>query len=119
MLAVINSLRFTLLIWLGSIFALLGVDSFLLDPLRSIAATAAVFAVQALPILLCAPLALRNPGRGAFWVSLAALLYFVDGVVTAFDPERRLIGALEILCALGAFTTALLLMRASAGVRGP
>jgi len=106
-----SALRFALLIWLGSLFALLGLERFVFDPLPSVTATIAVFVVKALPILMCAPLAVRRPARGAFWVSLASMLYFTDGVVAAFVPERRLFGAIEIVFALGTFVTALLLMR--------
>jgi uncharacterized membrane protein len=110
---VILALKLTLLIWLGSIFALLGIERFLFAPLRSTTATVAVFIVQTLPILISAPIALRNPARGAFWASLAALLYFAAGVVALFEPSRRVQGAIEVVFALGAFTTALLLMRAT------
>jgi uncharacterized membrane protein len=102
----------TLLVWLGSLFALAGIERFVLDPLRSVSTTVVVFLLQVLPILLTAPIALRRPARGAFWASLVSLLYFTDGVVAAFVPGKRLIGAIEIVLALGTFTTALLLMRA-------
>jgi uncharacterized membrane protein len=106
-----SALRFALLIWLGSLFALLGLERFVFDPLRTGLATLALFLFEVLPILVCAPLAVRRPARGAFWVSLAALIYFTDGVVAAFDPDRRLLGAIEIVFALGTFVTALLLLR--------
>jgi len=115
-----SALRFALLIWLGSLFGLLGLERFVLDPLRTDTATVALFLAETLPILMCAPLAVRRPARGAFWVALASLLYFTDGVVAAFDPNRHLLGAIEIVLALGTFVTALLLLRASRpDVRGP
>ena len=106
------ALRFTLLIWCGSLFALLGVERWLLDPLGSIAATAIVFAVQTAPIVAVVVVSIRNPARGAFWTTLASLLYFAHGVARVAAPTERLSGVIEIVLTLGAFTTALLLLRA-------
>jgi uncharacterized membrane protein len=106
------ALRFTLFVWLGSLFALFGVERWLLDPLGSVAATAIVFAAQVAPIVAAAIVSLRNPARGAFWTALASLIYFVHGISRVAAPTDRSSGAIEIALALGAFSTALFLLRA-------
>ena len=106
------ALRFTLLLWLGSLFALFGVERWLLEPLASFAATAIVFVVQTAPIVAAAWLSIRAPARGGFWSALAALVYFAHGVARCAAPTERLSGAIEIALALGVFATALLLLRA-------
>jgi len=110
---VVAVLRFTLLIWLGSLFGLLGVERFLFSPLDSLPATLGVFVFQTLPILAAAPVTLRSPARGAFWSSLASMLYFVHGVATLVTPSDRLFGMLEIGFALAAFVTSIMLLRAT------
>jgi len=107
-----TALRFTLLVWLGSLFALFGVERWLVDPLGSVAATAVVFAAQTAPIVAVAALSIRSPARGAFWAALASLVYFVHGIARVPSPTDRLSGGVEIALALGAFATALLLLRA-------
>jgi len=111
-MSAVNALRFTLLVWLGSLFALFGVERWLVDPLGSFAATAAVFAVQTAPIVAVAILSIRDAARGALWGSLASLVYFVHGVAQIPSPTDRLSGGVEIALALGTFVTALMLLRA-------
>lgn len=110
---VVAVLRFTLLLWLGSLFALLGVERLLFDPLATPIATFGVFVFQTLPVLVSAPATLRNPSRGAFWSSLASMLYFVHGVAQLVTPAGRLFGMIEVGFALGAFVTSVMLMRAA------
>jgi len=105
------ALRLTLLVWLGSLFALLGVERWFIDPLGSLAANAAVFAVQTAPIVAVAALSIRDAARGALWSALVSLVYFVHGVARAAAPAERLSGLIEIAFALGAFVSALLLLR--------
>ncbi len=101
-------LRFTLLLWIGSLFALLGVQRFLLDPLDSLLASAAVFLVQVAPLLLLTPLALRPGARGPLWIALTLPLYFMHGIS---QLDARPVGMLEVIFALGAFVTAWMLLR--------
>jgi len=105
------ALRFVLLVWLGSLFALFGVERWLIDPVGSLAANAIVFAVQTAPIVVVAALSIRDAARGALWASLVSLVYFVHGIARVAAPAERLSGALEIALALGAFSSALLLLR--------
>ena len=107
------ALRFTLLVWLGSLFALFGVERWLIDPVGSLAANTVVFAVQTAPIVAVAVLSLRDAARGALWCALASLVYFVHGIARVASPPARLSGAIEIAFALGVFVSGLLLLRVS------
>jgi len=104
-------LRFALLIWMGSLFALLALQRFVIEPLGSPLASAIVFVAQAAPLLVLAPLVIR-PGVGSvFWAALIMPLYLIHGVWQGSVIGVRLIGALEVAFALGAFVTAWFLLR--------
>jgi uncharacterized membrane protein len=104
-------LRIALLLWVGSLFALLGLQRFFVEPLASLPATIAVFAGQVTPLLIVLPGALRSGARGPLWVCLVTLLYFVHGVWQWTSPSGRLIGILEVIFAVGAFITAWVLLK--------
>lgn len=106
-----TALRMALLVWIGSLFALLGMQRFFVEPLSSTIATIAVFVGQVAPLLVVAPAALRSGARGPLWVCLAMLLYFVHGVWQWTSPNVRLFGALEVIFSLGTFVTAWILLR--------
>jgi uncharacterized membrane protein len=103
-----TALRFSLLLWIGSLFALLGLQRFLLDPLDSLLASAVVFIIQVAPLLLLTPLALRPGARGPLWIALVLPLYLMHGI---WQLDARPVGMLEVIFALGAFVTAWLLLR--------
>ena len=105
------ALRFTLLLWIGCLFALVGMQRFFFDSLPSPMATIAVFIIQVAPLLLVTPAALRTGSRGPLWVCLAMLLYFVHGVWQWSTPATRLFGSLELIFSVGAFVTGWLLLR--------
>jgi len=106
-----TALRFTLLLWSGSVFALLGLQRFFVDPLSTFPATLAVFLAQTAPLLLVLPMVLRNGARGPLWLCLVMLLYFVHGVWEWNTPAARLFGIFEVIFALGAFVTAWVLLK--------
>jgi uncharacterized membrane protein len=106
-----TALRFTLLLWSGSVFALLGLQRFFVDPLPSTAATIAVFLAQTAPLLVVLPMALRSGARGPLWLCLVMLIYFVHGVWQWNTPDARLFGIFEVIFALGAFVTAWVLLK--------
>lgn len=105
-----TALRFTLLVWTGSLFALLGLQRFFVDPLTTFPLTLAVFLVQTAPLLFVLPVALRAGARGPLWLCLVTLIYFVHGVWQWSTPSARLFGILEVIFALGAFVTAWVLL---------
>jgi uncharacterized membrane protein len=112
-------LQATLWLWLGSLFGLLGVQRFLLDPLATGLANGTVFVVQIAPIVLVVAALTRNVGRGAFWATMASMIYFCHGVAQAAVPDGRMIGGIEIAVALGVFVSGILLMRAARDVAKP
>jgi uncharacterized membrane protein len=107
----ITALRFTLLLWCGSVFALLGLQRFFVDPLPGVPATVAVFIFQTAPLLVVLPMTLRSGARGPLLLCLVMLLYFVHGVWQWNTPGARLFGIFEVIFALGAFVTAWVLLK--------
>lgn len=105
-------LRASLLLWLGSLFALMGTERLLIDPVSGIVANLALLVAQLGPILLVTIVLTRDAARGAFWASLVALLYFTHGVAQAAVASERMVGTIEIVVSLGVFVSALLLLRA-------
>lgn len=105
-----TALRMALLIWLGSLFALLGIQRFFVEPLSSTVATVAVFVGQVSLLLFVAPAMLRGGSRGPLLVCLAMLLYFVHGV-WQWNSPMKLFGILEVVFSLGAFITAWILLK--------
>jgi uncharacterized membrane protein len=104
-------MRITLLVWLGSLFALLGLQRVFVEPLGSLLATIVVFVVQIAPLLIVAPLALRPGARGPLWVCFVTLLYLVHGVWQWSDPATRIFSVFEVIFSLGAFATAWILLK--------
>jgi uncharacterized membrane protein len=104
-------LRTTLLIWIGSLFALLGLQRVFVEPLASLVATIAVFVVQVAPLLVVGPLALRPGARGPLWVCLVTMLYFIHGVWQWSDPATRVFGVFEVFFSLGAFVSGWILLK--------
>jgi len=106
-----TALRMALLIWIGSLFALLGMQRFFAEPLATMVATIAVFVGQVAPLLVLTPAAVRGGARGPLWICLAMLLYFVHGVWQWNSPNVRLFGILEVVFSLGTFVTAWILLK--------
>jgi uncharacterized membrane protein len=106
-----TALRFTLLLWTGSLFALLGMQRFFGDPLPTPLATLAVFVAQTAPLLLVLPVIFRPGARGPLWLCLVTLPYFVHGIWQWNTPAVRVFGILEVVFALGAFVTSWMLLK--------
>ncbi|WP_084306200.1 DUF2069 domain-containing protein [Phytopseudomonas flavescens] len=71
----------------------------------------AVLAFQMLPLLLLAPGILGGHPRTHSWACFVVNLYFIQGVLAAFDPSKQLFGWLEILLSFSLFTSALFYTR--------
>jgi uncharacterized membrane protein len=71
----------------------------------------AVLTLQILPLLLLAPGMIKGTPRHHAWACFAVNLYFIQGVLAAFDPSKRLFGWLEILLSLSLFISATLYIR--------
>jgi uncharacterized membrane protein len=60
-----------------------------------------IYIVQIIPLLLFLPGLYRTRLRSYAWLSFVILLYFMQGVLTAFETQTRLIGLAEvIICTL-------------------
>lgn len=75
------------------------------------ARTWVVLCVQLLPLLLVAPGLLMAHVRTYAWACFLINLYFIQGVLAAFDPARRVFGWLELSFSVVVFCAALLYTR--------
>jgi uncharacterized membrane protein len=115
-------LQVALLLWLGSLFALLGLQRFFVEPLASTAATVAVFMAQTLPLLVLLPVVLRGGARGPLWLCLVTPLYFAHGIWQWHTPAAHIFGIFEVVFALGGFATSwglLKLLPRGSGITAP
>ena len=102
----------------GSLFALTGLRQFFLEPLGDAGANLVWFLLQVLPLVLPLAGVIRGGLRSTFFLCMASTLYFIHGVLIVFDAGYHLLGASEILFALGlCAVTAMMVrrMRESAG----
>jgi uncharacterized membrane protein len=81
---------------IGSLFALTGLRQFFLQPLASPFSNTLWFLLQVAPLLLALPGVLRATARGFFGAVLAAMLYFIHGVLEAATPQLRVFAWWEI-----------------------
>ena len=102
---------FIALLLLGSLVALTGLRQFFLEPLASTGTNIAWFIIQLLPLLVPLPGLLRVQLRSTFVLCITSLLYFIHGVLIAFDPDKQLLGGFEIVFALGLCAVTTLLVR--------
>ncbi len=69
--------------------------------------------LQSTPLLgFCRGIHKKNT-KQFIWLSLVVLLYFMHGVLVAFDPARRIAGAAELGLSVLLFCTLLLYLRLS------
>jgi uncharacterized membrane protein len=70
-----------------------------------------ILTFQLLPLLLLAPGMLLGNARAHAWTCFVVNLYFIQGVLAAFDPSKALFGWLETLLSFSLFCAALLYTR--------
>ncbi|MHC6224437.1 DUF2069 domain-containing protein [Pseudomonas sp. X10] len=70
-----------------------------------------ILAIELIPLLLLLPGMLRSSARAHAWTCFVVNIYFIKGVLAAFDPGRAVFGWLEVLISLGLFISALLYVR--------
>lgn len=64
-------------------------------------ATLVIWLIQILPLAIFMPGLHRGRLRSFAWVSFVILLYFMHGVLVAFDPARLISGLIEVvLCVI-------------------
>lgn len=90
--------------------ALLLIWNLLLADLHG-ARTWVVLAIELVPLALLAPGMLAGNARSHAWCCFVVNLYFIQGVLAAFDPSRMLYGWLQSIISITLFCSALLYTR--------
>ena len=70
-----------------------------------------ILAIELVPLLLLLPGMLTGSARAHAWTCFVVNIYFIKGVLAAFDPARAVFGWVEVLVSLGLFITGLLYVR--------
>ncbi|MFB4393005.1 MULTISPECIES: DUF2069 domain-containing protein [unclassified Pseudomonas] len=70
-----------------------------------------ILAIELTPLLLLLPGMLKGSARAHAWTCFVVNIYFIKGVLAAFDPSRALFGWVEVLVSLGLFVSGLLYVR--------
>ncbi|HEK1768840.1 TPA: DUF2069 domain-containing protein [Pseudomonas putida] len=70
-----------------------------------------ILAIELIPLLLLLPGMLSGSARAHAWTCFVVNIYFIKGVLAAFDPARALLGWIEVLVSLGLFVSGLLYVR--------
>ena len=71
----------------------------------------AILFVVLVPLLLLLPGMLQGSARGHSFTCYVINLYFIQGVLAAFDPNRQLFGFLEIGMSVAVFCSAMVYVR--------
>ena len=75
------------------------------------ARTEVIMAIELAPLALLAPGMLLGKARAYAWACFVVNLYFIKGVLAAFDPARSLLGWIEVLLSASLFCAALMYTR--------
>ncbi|MGE8359449.1 DUF2069 domain-containing protein [Pseudomonas sp.] len=70
-----------------------------------------ILAFQLVPLLLLAPGLVLGNARAHAWTCFVVNLYFIQGVLAAFDPSKALFGWLETILSFTLFCAALMYTR--------
>ncbi|MGN8261861.1 DUF2069 domain-containing protein [Pseudomonas sp. SMSB3] len=70
-----------------------------------------ILAIELVPLLLVLPGMLMGSARAHAWACFVVNIYFIKGVLAAFDPARALFGWIEVALSLGLFVAGLLYVR--------
>ncbi|MDT3745528.1 DUF2069 domain-containing protein [Pseudomonas kurunegalensis] len=70
-----------------------------------------ILAIELVPLLLLLPGMLTGSARAPAWTCFVVNIYFIKGVLAAFDPARAVFGWVEVLVSLGLFIAGLLYVR--------
>lgn len=93
-----------------ALFLLVGIWNGVFADLHG-ARTWVVLSILLIPLLIVAPGVLLGHARAHAWLCFVVNLYFIRGVLAAFDPARSLYGWAEALVSLVLFCSALLYAR--------
>lgn len=106
----VKASRWTSLIGYLALIAVIGVWNGLFADLHG-ARTWVVLTIVLVPLLILAPSVLLGHARGHAWLCFVVNIYFIQGVLAAFDPARALYGWVEAVISLLLFCSALLYTR--------
>ena len=106
----VRATRVLSLVGLFSLMALLTVNNLWFANLHG-ARVGVILAIELVPLLLVLPGMLMGSARAHAWTCFVVNLYFIKGVLAAFDPARALLGWLEVGISLVLFVSALLFVR--------
>ena len=70
-----------------------------------------ILAIELVPLLLLLPGMLMGSARAHAWTCFVVNIYFIKGVLAAFDPARAVFGWVEVLVSLALFVSGLLYVR--------
>jgi uncharacterized membrane protein len=70
-----------------------------------------ILAFQLAPLLLLAPGLILGNARAHAWTCFVVNLYFIQGVLAAFDPSKALFGWVQALLSVSLFCAALMYTR--------
>ncbi|MFJ4110692.1 DUF2069 domain-containing protein [Pseudomonas sp. NPDC089758] len=70
-----------------------------------------ILAIELVPLLLLLPGMLLGSAQAHAWTCFVVNIYFIKGVLAAFDPSRAVFGWVEVLLSLGLFISGLLFVR--------
>lgn len=113
-----KGLLFLCLVFTGSIVALTGLRQFFIDPFSTTQANIAWFVIQLVPLLMPLPAVLAGSYRGIFVLCLASMLYFIHGVIIAFDAGMQLLAGGEIFCSLALCAVSAIYVRKAREIEG-
>ncbi len=101
--------RLIILSLYSALLAYFAVNSFL--ALGVSAALPVIWLVQTIPLLIFLPGLRSGKARSYAWLSFVILLYFIHGVLLAFDAQRRILGMIEVLLCVLLFVALIFFIR--------
>ena len=70
-----------------------------------------IWLIRVMPLLPFSVGLHQNHPRTYTWLSLVVLLYFINGVLVSFDPERRIMGIVYAVLSVTLFSFLILFVR--------
>jgi len=96
----VKVLQMISLVSLGSLFSILALYRYFVDPSDTVLVTTGVLFFQAAPLLVLVFGVIYLRSRRIFYLAMVSLLYFMHGIVQMVFPESRGFGLAEVVFAL-------------------
>lgn len=106
----VSASRWISLVCYLALMLLIGVWNGLFADLHG-ARTWVVLCIVLVPLVILAPSVLLGHARGHAWLCFVVNIYFIQGVLAAFDPSRAVYGWAEAVLSLVLFCSALMYTR--------